>query len=1469
MTDSVVLPVLTGDNYENWQMRIMAVLEAKNLQAVVYGAEFAPTAEEIARASSPKTESNGPVVEAAKKKIEEFRAKDASARMYLMSSLSERYTKIIRPYKDSARAIWSAIKKEHEDQDPVTVDALLHEFHSFKMDPKSTISEYIGAVESMVVKLSEAGKPQEEQSVVARLCAGLPSKYSSVVKAWHMIPATFKTKALLIKNLKMEEREMKTANNGSEVVAMKAEAKDNSNKGKGEWIKQAECYFCHKKGHVKSQCRARKNKKASTGGSGGPGGPGVKNYAVVANAYQGNGDKWILDSGASFHMSGNRAWFENYKEHDEKIPIQVGNHDYLYSLGTGMIRMVSKVGDESIPITIKDAHYVPGISENLFSQGSADAKGIKCVAEKGRIRLISEGKTIIIGEKGQGNLYFLRLSPQISANIAKAERTIEEWHRVLGHPDINELKNLAKLESVTDLKIVEKSKGDGCPDCGSGKGHRVSHPTSERPRATKVLERIHADLVGPMKESITGSKYFMLIKDEYSTYISVYFLDSKIAEPALRKYINVASARTQGTVKFLRTDNGGEFTGTAVKQLCDAEGVTQEFSCPHTPEQNGEVERANRTIIESARTMLEATNLPDDLWEEAIQTAVYLRNRITNKRTRDRTPFELFFGRAPVYSHLVEFGRECQVLNHKYPQSKFSSRTLNAYAVGYGERINTYRCFVPERKCVICTSDVMFVGHKTNEMRTQQIAVPINTLVVPSGGQNGVSCAHENNGDRAAVQSETCEKQNGDDQIQAQVLQLNGRHELRAEQRDQRREDAAQADRVTINLPNEDAERNNDKVHLDFPELPRTNGECSLRQTPLVHWTNTEVLNRTFDISRAANSPVIALNETGGPARGSTGVIRGQALARTPVLAQPMSFRRPTNNVVPSAPPAVAAPEVPIRRESLSVTDRLAPSFCGWSLSKDRARRSIKPPARNLMASSVMQMMQEPKSYSEALEGPNAKKWMEAVENELLAHYTNETWTLVKKTGREKEISCRWVFKIKQNPDGSIDRFKARLVARGFTQREGEDFNEIFSPVVRMDSVRLLFSVCAQFNLKYRQFDITTAFLYGEISEELYMKPPEGLEVEDGFTCKLNKSLYGLRQAPRCWNEKFSKMLKEFNMNPTQSDPCVYVSNDKRLYLALYVDDGLIFSEDEREINRLLNYLQANFQIKTIDSNCFIGVEIDKLADGSLKLHQKGYILKMLEMYKMNDCKPVKTPLETGHDLNQPLVLDGPIINDVPYAAAIGSLLYCAVATRPDLAYALSVLSKFTDSPRKEHWKAVKRVFRYLKGTSGVGLIYKAVKEPRLICYSDADWAGDHETRRSTTGLITSLATGPITFKSQKQKAVAISTTEAELMASTPAVVDMIWIDRFLKELGRDTGLKPKLLIDNQSAIKLIKNPEFHPRTKHIDIRYYFAREKYEEKLFDIEFVRSEDQRADVFTKPLTVAKFKEMCDSIFCFEPP
>lgn len=322
-------------------------------------------------------------------------------------------------------------------------------------------------------------------------------------------------------------------------------------------------------------------------------------------------------------------------------------------------------------------------------------------------------------------------------------------------------------------------------------------------------------------------------------------------------------------------------------------------------------------------------------------------------------------------------------------------------------------------------------------------------------------------------------------------------------------------------------------------------------------------------------------------------------------------------------------------------------------------------------------MFNEPKSFQEAISGENSKEWKSAIQEELDAHSKNETWTIIKKPHDCEPIGYKWVFKIKECPSDNSVKFKARLCAKGFSQRAGIDFEEIFSPVVRYDSIRILLAIAAHEDLEIGQFDIETAFLNGKLEENIYMQIPDGVETEkNGMICKLNRSLYGLKQAARCWNQRFKSVLKELNFKTSQADQCVFYSHfgDEKVYIALYVDDGLILASSRKLLNDVLDSLNERFEMTKGNTEIYVGMQIRRdRAKKSIFIHQGTYIDRILTYFGMDRAKPVSIPADPHATIctkdNDKIFLN----NSIPYREAVGSLLFLATVSRPDISYAVGL----------------------------------------------------------------------------------------------------------------------------------------------------------------------------------------------------
>ena len=481
------------------------------------------------------------------------------------------------------------------------------------------------------------------------------------------------------------------------------------------------------------------------------------------------------------------------------------------------------------------------------------------------------------------------------------------------------------------------------------------------------------------------------------------------------------------------------------------------------------------------------------------------------------------------------------------------------------------------------------------------------------------------------------------------------------------------------------------------------------------------------------------------------------------------------------------------------------------------------------------------------------------MEEEIEAIEKNSTWELVKLPEKCKTIGVKWIYKIKRDNSREIVRYKARLVAKSFSQVRGVDFEEVFSPVARAESIRIIVAIAAQFKWKLHHLDVKSTFLNGYIDEDIYVNQPEGFikRGKENYVLKLRKALYGLRQAPRAWNNKLVETLKSMGFIRSINDQAVYTSNKKesKLWVGVYVDDLIITGLNLEEIDSFKTSMKTKFEMIDFGLlHSYLGIQVMQEEDG-IKMCQTRYAIKILDMFNMSERNASKTPMECILKLDRNG--EGLEVESTYFRRIIGCLRYLTL-TRPDLVYSVSYLSRFMSKLYSNHMTAAKRILRYVKGTINFGLQYKSDEESDLIGYCDSDYAGDLDDRKSTSGLIFFLRTNPIVWNFSKQKVIALSSCKAEYISSTMAVCQGIWISLFMHELS---GSKEKcfdLCIDNKSAIEISRNPVHHGRTKHIDVQFHFIKKCVEEGKVFLRYIRTEEQVADFFTKSLGISKFCE-----------
>lgn len=1318
---------LDGTNFLTWKFEVRAVFVAAGVDDVVDGTRTLMQGADAATTSAWK--------------------RDNAKAMVLISTSVERAQLQPLITCTTAKQMWDTLCAVHEQKSASNKLFLTQKFHEYKMAAGDSIVQHVAKVKNMAQQLRDLGGIVDDTTVMAKILASLAPKYSAFRTVWDNIEEKRQTVENLAERLIREEARFESGDDAAEALAV-TKNKGDKNKRDGNKnrrsMKNLECYKCKEKGHFARNCPSgKKNKKERDNSE-------TRDYAFVATSNEKGGksevrvkngsfniqvervlaaDKsevWLTDSGASRHISYRREWFDEFTPSSGGTVV-LGDNGQCEVKGEGTIRIAKYVDGQWHNSRIEGVLYVPQLRKNLFSVGMCTKKGYEVKFNRDTVMITRDNLEIGIGVKQSNSIYrmlfrVINSGEECEANVSAVD--LKMWHERLGHVGTRALCDMVRGGLVEGVKLKNTAKFV-CEPCQLGKSHRQPFPERLGKRSTEPGECVHTDVCGPIPiESLGGAKYYVTFIDDASGFCYVYFIKQK--SDVLEKfkiYEKMVSAKFGRPIRTMRSDNGREYKNSRMKEYLAERGIVMENTAPHTPQQNGKAERANRTIFECARTMLNAKNLPKNLWAEAVSTAVYLLNRTTHSSRKNlKTAYEAWTKRKPNLEHVRIFGSTAYIHVPKLFRGKLDNKAKKVVLVGYQGESSNYRLYDPEKKRVSVSRDVIFdekcYGNEASDEKMEK-----QMLTLPKVAKN--------EGENIAIIEESDEE---------------------AEDRDSDRDD--------------DEDR--------APEQQAGNG----------------VMKSTSPITSST------------------------ARARL------------------------------------------------------RDRTLLKKPSKYIEELDLSEYV-PPESYREAVTGTESEEWIEAIKSELRAHEKNKTWVMVPKREDMKLIDSKWVFKVVREKTSDKPRYKARLCARGFLQQDGIDFNETFAPVIRYDSLRMFLARVTQDDLELKQFDVCTAFLHGELEEEILMKIPEGLIVEGGserMVCQLKKSLYGLKQAPRCWNTKFSGFIKKFGFTESEADSCLYkgVIEHENVFLALFVDDGLIACKSLSVIGKVLKYIEKEFEITVGNANRFVGLQIARNRENkSMLIHQSDYVEKILKKFKMKDAKAVSVPADP-HNILMPVDNENEIENRSPYQEAVGSLMFLSVVSRPDITYAVNTVAKFLNKHSEIHWRAVKRIYAYLNGNSDLGIMYTSGdKEPNLVGYCDADYAGDLETRRSTTGYAFDFANGLVSWSSQRQKLVTLSTTESEYVAAATAVKENIWLRNLSKDLGTVCDKATTLYIDNQSAIRLAKNPEYHKRTKHIDVRFHFIREKIASQEIVAKYIPTESQKADIFTKALSKDRFYSLRDSL------
>ncbi|KAJ9508313.1 hypothetical protein QJQ45_011821 [Haematococcus lacustris] len=1129
--------------------------------------------------------------------------------------------------------------------------------------------------------------------------------------------------------------------------------------------------------------------------------------------------EWVIDSGCSRHLTPHRELLHDYQPLHEPHHIIVANGGRIEAQGQGVVCFEGAGG----AMQLLDVLHVPEADGSLVSVGKATRAG-------GSVHFTPFGCSInmpgakhsIRGTQVEQDLFLLDSKPvPVAGGFSLAARTCSDplvLHHRLGHPGYRQLARLLREGMVRGTSVTaaqcEAAASELCEPCVMGKQTSLEarQHAGLGVTATRPLMLVHSDVCDVTSQysaaTPDGMRYFVSLLDEFSGLVAVVLIKHKSDAPAaLRDMVTLLQRRLGHKVVYLRTDRGGEYIGAETQQWLRSEGITHQQTAPRTPTMNGSAERVNRTIMECVRAMMLASGVPAYFWGFGVMAAAHVHN-LRPVAGKPCTPHEACFGSPPDIHHLRVWGCPAWVHDSE-PSSKLASRGIKGIFVGYEEGGKAYQVWAEGRLYV--SKSVVF-----DEQAVLRRFAPVSCAPAPSDLVAPPSAVAPRGGGSAA--GEQLGKQGGMEQ---------GRMGSGG---------GTPAVTPTVTPARHSANRGGGSSDSNSGG----GGQAGSR-----------------------GGPPAALDSSGGDGVG----VGWASLGGAGGLGSSGGMETGTPDTVPALRPALVPPE---RRRSERVRKRVEfPDFVTLCYSARYESNSSSGSEREDDGSrgssgGAASQPAEPRSFSEAMSRPDAEEWGRAMDAEMASQHANQTWVLVSRQPGMSVLPGRWVLKVKWGSDGSIVKYKARWVVKGFRQRDGVDYFEdaVFAPVVMHTTQRLIFALAVQKGWGLWQIDFKTAFLNSKLTDsdpQIFVEQPEGYEVGRGLVCQLQRTVYGLKQAPRAWYMCLHEQLELIGFRASAADPSLFslrTSSGSAVHMLVYVDDCILASADEAAVQEVKQQLQQAFDVHDLGQAAdFLGMRIafDRAA-GILRLTQQQYIEQLLQRFGLAECNPRQLPLSPGTQL----LKEGEQLSEqhtLRYRELVGGLLWLSTCMRPDIAFAVGQLTRYMQAPTREHEQAAQGVLRYLRGTAGQGLVFRGSCSGELVGFCDSDYASCKQSRRSTTGYVFILSGATVSVRSKLQTTVATSTTEAEYQAAADATREALFLRKLLHELCAVTGPVP-ILCDSQGAVALVKNPVESQRSKHIAVMHHMARERVWRGEVEFSYCPTADMVADALTKALPGPKF-------------
>ncbi|KAH9409194.1 hypothetical protein TYRP_023714, partial [Tyrophagus putrescentiae] len=1101
-----------------------------------------------------------------------------------------------------------------------------------------------------------------------------------------------------------------------------------------------------------------------------------------------NSSDYILDSGSSDHHIVDLKKFDCFSRQVESVTVANGAESQV--LGTGDARLCTPQG----VVPLKEAKLTPGFGVNLISVRQLTKVGYTVIFNEKMARVCLNGNVVLTAPVANGLYVFNE-----SSNVAMmCKSSAEELHARFGHPGQTKTRELKKMFPEWSFEPVEN-----CDTCIVANQRQQTYKSTNN-NCYEPLEVIHMDICDSKGRGFDGSYYYLLVSDEATKFTWTFALKNKTSDIVLKTFTEMQvkiERLLDRKVKKVRTDNGREFLGVFDDYL-KRQGIVHQFTSPYNHQQNGNAERAIQTISAKIRSLLVGSCMPERYWPLAMRTATFLHNVLPHSALKGSTPSRTMFPNGLDY---IQRG------------GKLHTFGCLAYRWIHQERRNIQRSskFAPNSERLV------FAGYDASDNYLMVLLDPKTDRIY-----------RERNVKIVDKILPFCEKaKNGPCQCPVK----------------ERTEPPASVDHeVTINLQMPMHENENAAIESEEQLSAKTAVKTICDSTEMTTENNQTSVSH-FSEQEQSLPPTIETSDSSLGRRANEEIPELETEDSDEVM----------NNEETTVEEEATSQREESEKDGLSESDDEPDD--SWITEKQEAksqkdaynlrdRSKLKPPNRlTYLIQGPSGEVKEPNSHHEAMSSEWKDYWIEAENEELKSLCSNGTFDVVDERPGMKVISTKWVFKVKRNPNGTVDRFKARCVARGFEQREGIDYTETFAATAGATTIRTFLTVSKMQGMKIHQIDIKTAFLNGEVDEEIYVCPPPPF-YSQGKVWKLKKALYGLKQAPRCWAAKLGEILSCMDFYPVKSEPCVFVRNvsGELCYLLTYVDDILISAVNEETIKKVKEVLSAKLDVHDLGGiRTFLSIDCDD-QNLCIRLNQKRYIERLTKDFSLENSAPTdRLPL-----IDTQLKAEGQKRTDVPYRELVGALNYIANWTRPDISAVVSYLSRAFHEPTSTHWEYAKQVLKYLNTTKDKDLRLGKLDESTLIAFSDANHAppGDN-CRKSQSGGVLRLAGSTVGWFSRKQKTTSKSTTASEYVALSAVVDEVLWLQQLLNELNLSIDFPTTIYEDCQPAIAVARNRKCPNESKHIDVKYHSVKDYQAKGYINVMYINTANQLADDLTK--------------------